>query len=204
MDDEDQGETVTFSHEWGDTNLEQVSRTRSDGTQAPNRTEITVDDAPSDAVEEALSMRGVSDLPEIDDEATVRVDFDDDDLQAIQDAVIEDQRDEDDDRSNEEYSDEMRNRVPPYDMRGDDDWLSDPATAIAVAESPEDVGKELQLIGEAREYTHEGYDFLPELNELQSDLALAPGRITVFNEDGSSYVIDSDFCGRLKSRPPAS
>jgi len=150
-------------------------------------------------------MRGVSDVPEIDDEANVRVDFDDDDLQAIQDAVIEDQRDDDDDRSNEEYSEDMRRSVPPYDIRDENNsWLLDPSTAIAAAETPADVGKELQLIGDERGYTDQGHDFLPELNELQSDVASAPGRITVFNPDGSSFVIDSDFCGRVKTRPPQS
>lgn len=196
----DERREVTFKHRWGDTNLEQVKSTERNGTPKPNTSEISVEGADGDAVEEALELRGVADAPDIDDEANVRVDFTTEELERLQDGVIDGlQEESDDDRSNEEYSEGQRRHTPPYDQRptGSVGGIShDPKSYIAAAETPADVGKEIQLIGDERMGTDEGHNFVEELNKLQEDTKGAPGRITVFNEDGTRYTLD--YCGRLK------
>lgn len=187
-------EDVGFEHRWGDTDLEQVTRTRRDGTQAPERSEITVEDSDTDAIEEAVSLRGVRQVPEIDEGATVRIDFSEQDLEAIKgDAIANRQEEYGDDSSPEEYSETQRRRLPSYDERGTVDFgpmEPHPYDYVAAGETPSDVGKAVQLLDD-------GHTFVESLNELQ-DGTEAPGRITIFNDDGTTYVVDRDFCGRVK------
>ncbi|MDQ3647982.1 MAG: hypothetical protein M3433_05270 [Actinomycetota bacterium] len=198
----DERREVTFKHAWGDTNLEQVKSTRRDGSPAPDTTEITVEDADGDAVEDALELRGVADPPEIDDEANVRVDFTNAELERLQDGVIDGLQEEhdDDERSNEEFSEDERRHTPDYDERptGSVGGIThDPRSYIAAARTPADVGKEVQLVGDERMGTNGGHHFVEELNKLQEDSGAGPpGKITVFNEDGTRYTLD--YCGRLK------
>ncbi len=182
-------EEVTYEHTWGDTKLQRVQKTDSKGEAQASATSILVDDVSEDVVEDALEARGVDDVPELDDETTVRLDFSDAELSRLKDGAIDKYTEnyDDDEIDREEISEQARGRIPPIDLRGSTvDRLTDPTSILTAAEKPEDVAEELQLMGELQGDADEWMTVMSDVDEEYGG-GVPTGTITVFADGDTSH-----------------
>ena len=192
-----QREEVEYEHVWGDTTLQRTQKTDRKGEEQESATSILVDDVSEDVLADALESRGVSDVPELGEANTVRLDFDNAELARLKDGAIEKYTENyDDEVDPEEISERVRGQIPPIDMRGDTvDRLTDPTSILTAAENPEDVAEELQLMGEMQGDADEWMTVMQEVDEEYGG-GVPSGHITVFAEGEPSRTFTVE-CGRV-------